>query len=75
MGSEVVSYKWEHNCTGGTQGRCEIQEGDPYYRVVNDTLLVDVTSYDYGGRYWCSVSYSNMLHVAMGFTPQISVAG
>ena len=75
VGSEVVSYKWEHNCTGGTQGRCEIQEGDPYYRVVNDTLLVDVTSYDHGGRYWCSVKYSNMPLVTTGFTPRITVAG
>ena len=75
VGSEVVSYKWKHNCTGGTQGRREIQEGDPYYRVVNDTLLVDVTSYNYGGTYWCSVNYSNMLPMAIGFTPQITVAG
>ena len=75
VGSEVVSYKWEHNCTGGTRGRCEIQEGDPYYRVVNDTLLVDVTSHDYGGKYHCFVNYSNMLPVAKGFTPEISVTG
>ena len=75
VGSEVVSYKWEHNCTGGTRGRCEIQEGDPYYRVVNDTLLVDVTSYDYGGRYWCSVNYSSMLPVAIGSILRIAVTG
>ena len=55
--SEVVSYSWYHSCTGGTQGRCQIRDRDPYYRVVNDTLLVDVTSWDQGGRYYCVVHY------------------
>ena len=32
-GSEVISYKWHHNCTGPM---CEIQEGTPYYRAVDD---------------------------------------
>ena len=49
-GSEVISYKWYHNCT---RPMCEIQEGTPYYRAVADTLLVDVTSHDLGGRYYC----------------------
>ena len=54
--SEVISYKWYHNCTGPM---CEIQEGTPYYRAVNDTLLVDVTSHDMGGTYDCDVKYHN----------------
>ena len=41
QGGTLSSYRWYHNCT---HGRCEIQDADPYYRVVNDTLLVDVTS-------------------------------
>ena len=36
---------------------CEIQEGTPYYRPVADTLLVDVTSHDMGGRYYCDTEY------------------
>ena len=47
-GSEVISYKW-YQCP---QMGCvvqEIQEGTPYYRVVADTLLVDVTSMIWGG--------------------------
>ena len=44
--SEVVSYRWFHSLTGDTQGRYQIHDRHPYYRVVNDTLLVDVTSLD-----------------------------
>ena len=36
--SEVNRYRWFRNCTGDTQGRCEIHEPVPYYRVVKDTL-------------------------------------
>ena len=54
QGGKLINYTWEHNCT---HGRCEIQDGDPYYRVVNNTLLVDVTSWDQGGRYYCTVHY------------------
>ena len=57
VGSEVVSYKWHHNCTKFPNSRCEIRDRDPYYRVVNDTLLVDVTSWDQGGWYFCVVHY------------------
>ena len=71
--NEVVSYRWFRNCTGGTQGRCEIRDRDPYYRVVKDTLLVDVTSFDQGGRYYCVVLY--LQEIRPGFTPQIIVAG
>ena len=52
--SEVVSYRWYHNCAGPLDNRCEIQDRDPYYRVVKDTLLVDVTSLKQGGRYYCN---------------------
>ena len=31
----------------------------PYYRVVHDTLLVDVTSWD--GKYTCFVRFTNLL--------------
>ena len=52
-GSEVVSFKWYHNCTELHNSRCEIKD-KAYYRVVNDSLLVDVTSLDQGGRYSCN---------------------
>ena len=38
-----------------TRGRHEIQAGDPYYRVVKDTLLIHFTSLDQGGKYTCFV--------------------
>ena len=68
--SEGVSYRWYHNCTVRPNSRCEIQDGDPYYRVVNDTLLVDVTSLDQGGRYYCTVQ-----HQQMAVTRELAVAG
>ena len=58
-GSEVIRYKWYHKCTGAG-GRCEIQEGTSYYRAVNDTLLVDVTSQDFERRHYCDAEYGNM---------------
>ena len=57
--SEIVSYRWFHSLTGDTQGRYEIRGGVPYYRVVKDTLVIDVTSLDQGGKYTCFVSFSN----------------
>ena len=54
-GSEVIRYKWYHKCTGPM---CEIQEGTPYYRAVDDTLLMDVTSQGLGGKYHCDVKYN-----------------
>ena len=60
--SEVDRYRWFHSLTGGsqgTQGRHEIQDRDPYFRVVKGTLLVDVISLDQGGKYTCFVSFSN----------------
>ena len=77
QGDKVLSYKWEHNCTGGTHGRCEIQDRDPYYRVVNGTLLVDVTSWDLGGRYYCFVYLRQgaLATTLNSFIPTITVAG
>ena len=77
QGSKLISYRWEHNCTGGTRGRSEIQDRDPYYRVVNDTLLVDVTSWDLGGRYYCFVYFRKGAEATSlnSFTLIITVAG
>ena len=74
-GSEVLSYKWYHNCA---YERCKIREGDPYYRVVADTLLVDVTSENNVGRYHCIVTYRNMRGesaTTKTFTTDIALAG
>ena len=76
-GNEVLSYMRYHNCTGHPDSRCEIRDRDPYYRVVNDTLLVDVTSWDQGGRYYCVVHYLQKAE-ATTFTAStrlLSVAG
>ena len=70
-GSEVISYKWYHNCT---REMCAIQEGTPYYRAVDDTLLVDVTSHDMGGRYYCEAEYGNE-QSRRGFTSRITIRG
>ena len=51
-----ISYKWYQECT---EGKCEIREGDPYHTAVNDTLLVDATSWDGGRRYTCEVKYQS----------------
>ena len=57
--NEVNDYRWFRNCTASTNGQCQIQDGDPYYRVVSNTLMVDVSSWDQGGRYSCFVRFSN----------------
>ena len=71
--SEALSYKWYHNCTGHPNSRCEIQDRDPYYRVVKDTLLVDVTSLDQGGRYYCTADLLPVREAAI--TRELAVAG
>ena len=71
-GSEVVSYNWYHNCPD-LPNRCEIRDVDDYYRVVHDTLLVDVTSRDQGGRYYCNVPY--LQKTLRAITSEVSVAG
>ena len=75
QGDKVVNYTWYHNCTSTPNRRCEIQDRDPYYRVVNDTLLVDVTSWDQGGRYYCIVHYLQGAKTKTIVTRNISVAG
>ena len=73
-GSEVVNYKWYYNCAGYRPDRpCEIRDGDPYYRVVKDTLLVDVTSLDQGGRYYCNADSLPVRDAAV--TRELAVAG
>ena len=74
-GNKVISYRWYHNCEGAVNSRCEIRDRDPYYRVVNDTLLVDVTSWDQGGRYYCTVHYLQGARPKIDITRNISVAG
>ena len=52
----MIRYTWYSN----TKVRSEIQMGDPYYTAVNDTLLVDATSW--GGermKHICEVKYLN----------------
>ena len=72
-GSEVVSYRWYHKCPELPNSRCEIRDGDPYYRVASDTLLVDFTSWDQGGRYYCTVH--GLQEIQTAITPHLSVAG
>ncbi len=72
-GNEVVNYRWYHNCAGRPDSRCEIQDGDPYYRVVKDTLLVDVTTLDQGGRYYCNGDSLSVREAAI--TREVPVAG
>ena len=70
QGDKLSSYKWEHNCTGGTHGRCEIRDRDPYYRVVNDTLLVDVISSDTGGTTTAQQSQTaGVTYKTVNYTP------
>ena len=71
--SEIVSYRWFHNCPVRLNSRCEIQDRDPYYRVVKNTLLVDVTSLDHGGRYYCNVQHQQETKRAV--TRELAVAG
>ena len=52
---------------------CELQGSVPYYRVVKDTLLVDVTSWDQGGRYYCNVPSLSVTQ--SGVTREVPVAG
>ena len=73
-GSEVIRYKWYHRCP---QMECmiqEVQEGTPYYRALADTLLVDVTSHDLAGKYYCDVQYYNEQTMRVP-TPQVTVTG
>ena len=72
-GSEVVSYRWYHNCPELPNSRCEIQDKDAYYRVVNDSLLVDVTSLNQGGVYYCNEPLLSVTKA--GVTRELAVTG
>ena len=71
----VVSYRWFYNCTGGNHRRCEIRDEEPYYRIVTDTLLVDLTSLDHVKRYYCVVRVSNSSAPSTGFTAILTMKG
>ena len=73
--SEVKRYRWFHSLTGASQDRYQIQDRDPYYRVVKDTLLIDVTSLGQGGRYTCFVGFTNNAPESSDFTAIITVKG
>ena len=73
-GSEVIRYKWYHKCNEMGCVIQKIQNRTPYYRAVTDTLLVDVTSHDLGGRYYCEAEYGNEQSMRV-FTSAISVTG
>ena len=72
-GNEALSYRWYSNCSGGPHSSCEIRDNDPYYRVVSDTLLVDVASLDQGGRYYCIVH--SLQKTERAVTRELSVTG
>ena len=72
-GNETLNYRWYNKCPELPNSRCEIRDGDPYYRVVSDTLLVDVTSHGQGGRYYCTVH--GLQEIQTATTPELSVAG
>ena len=72
-GSEALSYKWYHNCAGRPDRPCEIRGGDPYYRAVKETLLVDVTYLGQGGRYYCNADSLPVSKAAI--TREVAVAG
>ena len=55
-GNVVTNYTWYHSSTRST--RSEIQKGYLYYKSVNDTLLVDTTSWGDGKSWYiCEVQY------------------
>ena len=75
-GNEVVSYRWLHSNTVDMRSgekKKKIQDRDPYYRALSDTLLVDVTSLDQGGMYSCSVTLRNGVK-STGITAMLTVA-
>ena len=75
-GAVVHSYKWYHSCSTGI---CEIQRESPFYTAVNDTLLVDATTWDEGRRrHICQVKYHSAggrTSNVTGFTASISLTG
>ncbi len=75
-GSVVNSYRWYHTST--SMGAYEIRRESPYYKAVNDTLLIDATSWGNGRRHTCEVEYRSEkrgLGTQRGFTADISLSG
>ena len=75
-GSVVSSYRWFHSAT--STGANEIQRESPYYKAVNDTLLIDATSWGNGRRHACEEEYrseNGRLGTQRGFTAVISLSG
>ncbi len=70
---ESLSYRWYHKCDGLPNSACELHNPVPYYKVVKDTLMVDVISQDQGVVYYCRVSY--LQREWYGSTRGLSVAG
>ena len=75
-GSVVKTYRW-YNSTTST-GANEIRRESPYYKAVNDTLLIDATSWDNGRRHICEVEYRSekgVLATQRKFIDAISLSG
>ena len=75
-GSVISSYRWYHTST--SMGRHDIRRESPYYKAVNDTLLVDATSWGNGRRHTCEVEYRSEKGVSgtqRGFIDAISLSG
>ena len=76
-GAVVTSYRWYHSST--STGAYEIRRESPYYKPVNDTLLVDATSWDGGRRrHICEVAYRSAggrTSNQRGLTASISLTG
>ena len=75
-GSVVNSYRWEHSST--SIGRYEIRRESPYYKAVNDTLLIDATSWGNERRHTCEVEYHSEkggLGTQRGFIDAITLSG
>ena len=75
-GSVVTGYRWFHSAT--STGANEIQRESPYYKAVNDTLLIDATSWGNGRRHICEVEYHSEkggLATQRRFTAAISLSG
>ena len=70
--SEVALFKWYHICNN--KESCKIKMADAYYKVADDTLLVDVMSGNQSGWYYCKGLLKNNQSTMIGNT-QIEVTG
>ena len=75
-GSVITSYRWYHSCSTGI---CEVRRESPYHTPVNDTLLVDATTWGGGRRrHFCEVNYLSQKETSItqrGFTTLIRLRG